>query len=802
MLTDSSFQRRRLAIALISAAILSFEIVVLRIFSFTIWHHFAYMVISVALLGFAVSGVWLTRRASHHDLDAGRAASLFALTSILATVVIGSLSFDPTRLVDDPAQLGVLLLYYIVLAVPFTFGGLVVGGLLSADPGGAPRLYAADLVGAGLGALSVVWLLPRVSAEGSVLISAALALAAAALLFSTQRRWQSIAIVAALLLLLASPLARDGIAIKPGPGKQLARLLGTPGPSGPIRTVHTEWNALARVDLLNEGLEAEWTINPQRRTPQLWQPVLILDGDAATPLVNPNAPPEQLKYLDHTLPSAALQAFRPERVLVIGAGGGVDVLTALHHGARAVDAVEINPAVIDITTRLYKEQNGRLFERPGVRLIQAEGRAFVAQSRDSYGLIQISLIDTWAASASGAYSLAEGYLYTVEAFEDYFARLNDTGVLSITRWGGTPPREVLKLCSVAWQALHDRGVSDPSQHIVVLGLGSLGSVLVKPNGFSREELAALARVASEHGFSPVYAPDLPQGTVFDHLLRAKSPTSVIREQSIDIAPATDDRPYFFQFGRWSDLLSLDSWRENQLFLSGRLILLTVLIQAAGFALLLLWLAQRVRAPGEVSASSTIRWSVIGYFLLIGVAFMLIELTLMQRLTLFLGSPLLATSVVLATVLIGAGAGSALSSRWPGPERSPRALFIALAVMAGALGALLPKLLHLAISLPFSLRLIVATLIVFAAGVLLGMPLPLAMARLSHLPGTGWVGRAWAANGAGSVIGPILAAIWSIDFGLSATTWLGGALYLLAYRSFQRLWVRGETQILDDPQPSP
>jgi predicted membrane-bound spermidine synthase len=767
-----------LGIALISASILLFEILVLRVFSFTIWHHFAFMVISVALLGFSASGVILSRRpalAARGNVNAAWAAAGFGLCAVASIVVITNVDFNPKEISTDPRQIAVLGLYYLALAVPFTFGGLVVGILLAEDTAAAPRLYAADLVGAGVGALAVVPLLPLVSAEGAVLVAAALALAASATL-----RFRASTLAGAALLLGLAPWASELLPISAGPGRYLNLLLRDPDRFPERRPLYRSWNALARVDLIDNVPEVDWTQNPGRRTRRLTMPMLVLDGDAATPLVNADAPAEELAYLDHTLPSIPLQALQPRRVLVIGAGGGVDVLTALHHGAREVDAVEINPAVIDITSRRFADRTGRLFERPGVRLIRAEGRSFVAQGGPAYDLIQISLIDTWAASASGAYSLTEGYLYTVEAFQDYFRRLGDGGVLSITRWGGRPPREILKLCSVAAEALRREGLADPNQSVAVLALGEVGSVLVKPRGFSVDDLDRLRRETEEHAVFPVHLPDLPD-PLFAGILDNTTGHELLRDFPLDVTPATDDRPYFFQFGRWSDLFRPGAWRERQVFLSGRLVLATVLLQALLFSGVLLLVATRggERKPGE--------GRMLAYFLLIGIAFMLVELSLMQRMTLYLGSPLLAASLVLAAVLIGAGLGSRWSDRPGSRSRPPAGLFLALAAAAVLAAFALPALLRTTIGLPFEVRLVLTCVVVLATGVLLGMPLPTAMTRIGESLGAGWVGRAWAANGVGSVLGPVLAAILSIDLGLGTTTLVGGLLYLLAFLALGPLW---------------
>lgn len=357
--------------------------------------------------------------------------------------------------------------------------------------------------------------------------------------------------------------------------------------------------------------------------------------------------------------------------------------------------------MIDIVSHRFVDRTGGLFSRPGVRLIRAEGRSFFAHGDERYDLLQISLIDTWAASSSGVYSLTEGYLFTVEAFAECFRRLDDDGETAITRWGGEPPREIPKLCAVAAVALERGGESDPGQHPANFGLAQRGNLLIKRAGFSKADLDVLRRVGREHGFRPIYLPDRRGRGAYWMLLEADDPEGYARTYPLDIPPATGDRPCFFQFGLWRDLLDRGAWRKRQFFLSGRRVLATVLLQALAFSVLLLALSHRSadRARPEKRAAA--------YFVVIGVAFMFVELSLMQRLTLYLGSPLLAASLVLATVLISAGIGSALSARWWPPSRSPGRLFALLAAVSGLGGYGLPSMLAAILSIEIGLSVTLA-----------------------------------------------------------------------------------------------
>jgi SAM-dependent methyltransferase len=779
-----------LAIAAVSCAILLFELDLIRIFSFTIWHHFTFMVISVALLGFGLSGVILQVRPALGEPAAPRAAwyaLLFGATAVFAVMLLAGLPLDPTRLPRDPGQIPVLFAYYAVLVVPFTFAGLAVATLLKGYAAQATRLYAADLAGAGLGCAALVLLLPPLGAEGVLLLAGAVAALGAWLLRrQAGGRGAALWLLAVVLPLLALPVASRLLVIEAGPGKSLARLRTEPELHPQGRVVSSRWHALGRIDVLENTGIVQWTQNPRSPEPSPPQTHLIIDGDAVTALVE-GGDPSRMSFLDYTLPAAGLQAFRPESVLIIGSGGGVDLLAALRHGARSVDAVEINPVIADLVTGELAERGGRLFERPEVSLHVEEGRSFLRNRRESYDAIVLSLIDTWAATASGAYSLAEGYLYTVEAFEDYLERLEEGGVLIITRWGWDPPRESLRLCTVAGEALARRGVEDPSAHVMVLGLQNMGSVLVKREPFTREEISRLVRLSGPRGFGFLYGPDIPGDNAFIRYFRAEDREAFLEGYPYDIRPVTDDSPFFFQFGRWRDLESLGrSWDVNPLLLSGRLVLLAVLVQALVLSLALL-VAPLLLSRKEAAARPPGTARAVAYFFLIGLAFMLLEIVLMQRFTLFLGSPVYATAVVLAVLLAFAGLGSFLGDRIAPPGRRPLPLFAGIVGGALLYAWLLPFFFGAFLGAGTGARIALSVLAIAPLGFLLGVPFPAAIERLESRGAGSLVGWAWAANGCASVLGPVIAVLLAMDVGFAWVTVLGAAGYGLAFLAFGSWW---------------
>jgi hypothetical protein len=781
--------RLAVSVAAIAGSLMLFQIALTRVFSFSIWHHFAFMVISIALLGLAVSGVILRRRPALAQPPVARAsgyAVLFALAMPASVALVAALPFDPTRLGTDRLHALYLFAYYALLAVPFTFAGLALLSLLMGFAGRAERLYGSDLLGAGLGCVVAVPALQYLGAEGAILAAGAEAAAAGWLLATlapTRARPLASATALALGLCAVAGLGPRVIPIAPGPSKGLrAALDRTRFPEA--RLVRTEWNAISRVDAVEGTGGVTWTVNPKAGLVPPVGAILVIDGDAATPIIRFDGDLRRLGFLDYMLSAAGLAAFKPEETLVIGAGGGVDVLAALYHGARHVDAVEINPAIVSLMSNDYSAEAGRLFSRPGVDLILGEGRSFVRNGGARYGAIQISLVDTWAASAAGAYSLAEAYLYTVEAFQDYLSSLRPGGFVTITRWNWTPPRETLRLCTVAAAALRRRGAERPREHVVVLGQGNLGNVILKASPFTPDEIGSLERAAGARGFEVLYAPGraLPENP-FRSFFEAEDPAAFLASYPYDVTPTTDDSPFFFQFGRWKDASPFGAeWRAHPIELSGRLILATVFAQAAVFAVGLLVLpmaSRRVATAAGIPAGRTLL-----YFLAIGFAFMFVEIALMQRLTLLLGHPVYAIALVLAVLLVSAGAGSLSARILAGPPRRPWPVFLGIVAVALLIALQLPALLDKTLGLGLGPRLLIGAAVIAPLGFLLGIPFPAALLRLAARDDPALIGWAWAANGCASVLGPILAVLLALDFGFSFVIAAAAFAYAAAYATFE------------------
>ncbi|MBI1799894.1 MAG: hypothetical protein HYR73_09460 [Candidatus Eisenbacteria bacterium] len=746
----------RVGIFLISAATLLFQVTFIRIFSASIWYHFAFLVISVALFGIGASGVGLALVPDRARDPVRRAAApaLFALTALGAYLGTIAVPFSPFFILQDPRQALYFLLYDLLLLTPFFFSGAAVALILRDWPAHAARLYAYDLIGAACGTLLLFAALPVLGARGAVALAAALG-ALSALLMAPSRRSR---IACGLLLALLVPLVlvpRWLPDIRLDESKPVVQVERLPG----ARRVYTAWSALARIDVVERPAS---------------QPMIFIDAAAATPV----APPQRPQDARADLSALAFELEPSPSVAVIGPGGGIDVQNALALGAREVTAVEINPVIIDLVTHRYAGLTGHVFEDPRVRLIRDEGRSFIARSSRRFDIVQITLIDTWAASVAGAYSLSENYLYTTEAFTSYLSHLEPGGCLAITRWYYEMPR----LVSLARAALAALGVHDPASHVAVVGQSVRSVLIVKREVFTDREAAALRAFAAAPGRRLLHDPLAPpENSVFDALLLMPDPRPLIERSEVALAPVSDDSPFFFQLTRWRSLrltglrdYSAASFLDPLAIPVGQIALLTGLALglALSIALLAVPLARRA-VPREG------RWRWLAYFLALGIAYIVVEVVLMQRLALFLGHPTYSVTAVLFAILLFSGLGSAWSGRRQGsPAQIGR--LPALAIPAAILFVVfvVPALVHALIGLPLAARMAVAMMIIAPLAFFMGVPFPLGVRVLAARGGRS-IPWAWAANGCGSVLGSVGAVLGAMLWNFSVMLLAAGVIYALA-----------------------
>jgi hypothetical protein len=772
----------------VTVATLMLEILLTRIFSVILWYHFAFVAVSVALFGMTLGAVivHLTPRFFSGPALAGRlaaAAWLFGLSVAAALAVMLSMSLVVPTLRSDISDLTRL---YLVIAVPFTFSGIVVSVALTRFPRRVNRLYAVDLIGAALGCAAVIFLLHFLDAPSAVIAVGAIA-ALGALLFAVATRTSLMRGAAALMLVgLAALTFYNAHA-------QVFRVRWAKG--GRTRPpIYERWNAFSRIAVRNHGQHPAGFYGSgidisKYRVPQRF---LDIDASAATIITRFTGDVTPLGYMRYDI-SAAAHWMRPRSdVLVIGVGGGRDVLAALTMRQKSVTGVELNGAIVDAVNRRFGDFTGHLDRLPNVRFVTDEARSWIDRSRQKFDIIQCSLIDTWAATAAGAFVLSENGIYTQQAWVSILRHLTDRGVFTVTRWYfHGAPGEILRCISLARASLEQLGVRDLRRHLVVLcrirnreGFvvrDGVGTVLVFRSPLTDADLRRLDAYVGATGFDLALSPTICREPLMAELLAAPRQRDFTDSFRLDVSPPTDDRPFFFHMLRLRDWAAPRPLREQGIVsmnlqaisVLGRLLTTTIVLALLFVAAPLGLTYRRDRHSLRAVAPGLL------FFAAIGVGFMLVEISQMQRLIIFLGHPVYGLSVLLFALLGASGVGSLLAGGIAldggGAAGRVGATMAALLALLVLFGFITPTLTQAARSWPTAQRLVLATTLLVPIALFMGAPFPLGMKLASRQPRapTAWL---WGVNGAMSVVASVAATALALTWGITATFFIGVACY--------------------------
>ena len=784
-----------LSVFLISASTLAFQIVLSRLFAVTQFYHFAFMTVSLALLGVGASGTALSVFPSLRQGDPARRLSLFALLTALSTLgsftLANRLPFDSFAIAWDRRQVLYLVLMYLALATPFFFSALVVGWLFSARPADAARIYTANLTGSSIGCLLALGALAGLGGEGAATFCAWLAGAGAvtagiAGVASRRAHHTHVShrdLVLGLLGIAATALLTvwlfslpSFLEIRLSPYKSLSQALRPLG----AEHVWTRWNAASRVDLIHSpsirsfpGMSYAYLGALPR------QDGLTFDGDALSPISYADSGTTEFAGY---MPGSLAYLLRPDaHALILGARGGLDVVVALASGAGDVTAVEPNEIAVEEVKHATD-----LDDNPKVRFVVEESRSFIRRRGQTFNVVQLALTHPYRPVTSGAYSLAENYDLTVEGFQDALSRLDEDGLLVVTRWLQTPPSEGLRLFALAVTAAEQARL-DPAQSIIALRGYNTVTVVVKRGTWNDEELDAARDFATARKFDLIYAPELRADEanrynvlkddafypVFRELLTHPDRRQFYADYPFDVEPPTDDWPFFGHYFKWSQ--AGDIWAQLgktwQPFGGAGYYVLVMMLAFATVAagvIIILPLAIRGRLIRTAYAGRT-----LVYFAMIGLGFMFIEIPLVQRLILFVGRPTYALAVVLFGLLMFCGLGSLLSPRIPWS-----AALGVLVITSLFYPLLLPTLFQATLGLPLAARFSLGVLSLAPLGLLMGMPLPKGIAWLeSAAPDL--IPWAWGVNGAVSVIASVLAALVALSVGFTVVLVAGAVCYGVA-----------------------
>ncbi|MBK7931141.1 MAG: hypothetical protein IPJ98_27795 [Bryobacterales bacterium] len=751
---------------LTTLATLMLELTLTRIFSVVFYYHFAFLAISIALFGLGAGGVF-----SYVVL--GWPGSVWRKLAVLSTLnaffVVLSVYFVLSRTAEmtNAALAGV----YVVSALPFLIAGIIVSVAISETIERVDRVYFFDLLGAAGGCLFLIPLLNTIGAPNTVIGTGVLFASASALWYtlagSVRMRIVSVGVALGLVLLIVGNAKNRMIDVRTAKGMELTG------------ERFVKWNSYSRI-----------AIQPDKHSSAL---LIVIDGDASTGIANFNFD----KLTDDERANLLKQgpglpyALRPgAKTLIIGPGGGWDVSRALAGGSKDITGVEINKIIANTIMReRFADLSQRIYFRPEVRIFVEDGRSFVRRSTEKYQVLQATLVDTWASTAAGAFSLSENNLYTTDAFHDYLSHLTDDGILAFTRWGFQPPRESLRLITLAVEALESLGERDVARHFLVArenthllkGWGATDTVIISRKPLSDADVSKARLLFAESKMETVYAPDMAKGNAFAQFLHTKDREAFFRGYPFDVTPVSDDKPFFFYTVQPRDIWTYLSTavKDSADYKINRAVpLLFGVVGISIFGTLVTLLLPPLVLGSRLPAERGVRLFLL-YFLCVGIGYILIQVALIQRFVLFLGHPQYALTVIIFSMLLSSGTGSYWSRRLGTFEDGPlRKVLVGVTVCVTGLALVSGPIVNAGVGWPLAVRMLVTALLIFPAGFLMGMPFPSGLARLEAMNHSA-VRWAWALNAAASVMGSAGAIFLALYIGLRATLITGGVLYLVA-----------------------
>jgi hypothetical protein len=759
-------------IALSSFAGLLLELGLTRLFSVVLFYHFAFLAISIALLGLGAGGVFahLAKRRLEKLETRALVAGLMAIETAIIPCLLELVLHVPVSLDLTQGNFLRLTAIYLASAIPFGLTGIAFSMVFARESSHISRLYGADLAGGAAACLAIVPLLNWLGGPNAILFAGLMA-GASAWIWSPRRRtrnWIAVWLAVMVGLIAANHSGR------------LVDIVYAKGKRRDAPWVEfARWNAISRVEVDDQG----------------GGKAIVIDADASTYIMNADPNHWQGTAWETNLmsgPPALANVLRPHgKYAIIGPGGGVDILRAVANGSPSVTGIEINPIIANTIMRgRYADYSHHLYERPGVQIEVRDGRSFLRNSKQTYDVVQMTLVDTWASTAAGAFALSENNLYTLEAFEEYFQHLGPDGIIAITRWEFRQPREALRVVSEAMEALHRLGVANPARNFIVVSQGKLNEdgravvVIAKKTAFTPDEEKKVRKhLTSFPVLDALYLPSSPGNNPFSALIARNDAYGFARDYAYNVTPVDDNTPFFFFTLKPGELMHPQSWVRaiDWKVNLGIAVLGTVLIISVLAVLAFLIV------PLALGGGGLQRTSPLLYFVAVGLGYILVEIAFIQRFVLFLGHPTYALTVVVFLLLLSSGLGSLASRDW---LLQKSRLWRVLSLIAGTIilyVLVLPEILNALVGLPFAVKLLVSAVLLVPLGFAMGIPFPTGLRTLAgnraELPlweGSSTVEWAWAMNAASSVLGSVLAMVLAIRFGLNVTLACGAAAYLLAW----------------------
>ncbi len=784
-------------ISLVSTATLCLEISLIRFFSVSQQYHFAFLVVSIAFLGYGASGSYLSllKNIQHRALESflSKTTLIFSVSIPLSTFAANAIPFDIVTLSWNSNQIFLIFLYYIVLSLPFFFAGMIISFAITRIPSAVNTIYFFDLLGAGVGALLTIFIFLPKGDKGVLLILSSFILIAAWLFGFKMSIWFKVSVflllVTEICLFAAGP---SWLSFRVSSFKALPVALKYPE----AKHLITRWNAISRIDVIDSpavryapGLSLLYT---QNLPPQLG---LSIDGSELNAITGcktlKDSSLDFLSFLPSSLPYFLLEQ---PRVLVIEPKGGLDILAALHFNASFVKVIEENPLVRQIVHEELSSFSGQIYEREQIRSETSNSRSALKKEKDEYDLITFSLADVFGSAGTGHYGFGEKYLYTIESFSNTLDRLSPNGIASMTFYLLPPPRQEIRILATWIEAIR-RMTDRPEVHLIAIRSWGTISYFIKKSPFTHEDIKILKDFADRNLFDLVYypgiKPDEPnihnqfdKPIYYDIALKLLSPSECqkfYKDYLFQVRPVSDDSPFFFNFFKLKKIKSTYTALGQKLLplLQGEFLVFILLAQAvlvaSGLILLPVLIQQKRKKHREISTIA-----VFFYFGLIGMSFIFLEITFIQKFILFLGHPLYSMALIVFALLFSSGTGSLTSKKILGRNelKNIRIVFLLVAFLIITYSFALPFFFNMFIGSNSVVKLFVSFSMIFPLGFLMGFPFPTGIRFLKN-DGIKIIPWAWATNAFSSVVNSVAALAVAFWGGYTLVMIIAAGGYLIA-----------------------
>jgi len=784
-------------IFLLSVSTLAYEVSLTRIFSITLWHHFSFMVISIALLGFGAAGTHLFFNKNLLKIKPEKLLSEFALFysifCFISYMISNYIPFDPLRMAWDFKQFLYIIVYYILFAIPFFFSGLAISASFTLFPLNINTLYFSNLIGSGIGCIAALFVFFPKGETGAVLIISIIGISSALLFY--RRGILRVLFKVLLLIVFIFLFFYNFNILKISQYKDLPSSLLYKG----ARLLETRYNSFSRIDIIESpsvrsapGLSLAYTeILPE-------QIGITIDGGNLNPITKFDGNKESLEFTAYLPSSLPYYIGRRDNVLILDPRGGLDILTAIYHNSRNITAVESNPLICNVINRNFGDFSGYIYGDKYVDLITREPRSYIRSVKKKFDIIVYTAPLNHSPSSTGIYSLTEDYHFTEEAFVDYYNSLSEDGLMVISMYLLPPPRQEIRLGSVFYSALKSTGIKSPENYIAVTRTWGTLTYLIKHSPFSEKDIEQLKNFCRERRFDTVYFPGIKPDEVniynkfnepiyynlFSQVFNDKLREKFVKEYLFDISTVNDNRPFFYHFFRMDKLVETYISLRNkwQPFIESGYIVQVVFIQAVFLCMVIIFLPliiykRRININKKIHINDL--FPLFLFFFFIGIGYMFIEISLIQKCILFLDNTVNSISAVIFSVLISSGIGSYSSERII--SYSKKNLYIIASVLSILIliyAFFINQIFGYFLGNTIFIKFLILFLLLSIPGYFMGIFFPFGITFTQRISSV-LIPWAWAVNGSASVLGSILAVIIALSFGFNSVLIIASFLYIVS-----------------------